>query len=122
MRAAGIAHGGAGRRRQAEPDRAHQAALHQHVGALERAAFAGGLPAAVLFASGSAVRGLLRLADPDLLDDCRRVPAICIGPRTSAVALDNGFRILGGSDTDDRTAEALAATTARLLAPVGVTT
>jgi len=46
--------------------------------------------AAVLFASGSAVLGLLRLAD----NDPRWVPAVTIGPATSEVARDRGFRVL----------------------------
>src|SRR5262245_6401183 len=45
--------------------------------------------AAVLFASGSAVRGLLRLAE----GDPRRLPAVTIGPATSAVARAEGFRV-----------------------------
>jgi len=46
--------------------------------------------AAVLFASGSAVLGLLRLAD----NDPRWVPAVTIGPATSEVARERGFRVL----------------------------
>ena len=45
--------------------------------------------AAVLFASGSAVRGLLRLAPRDP----RRLPAITIGPATTEVAVAEGFRV-----------------------------
>jgi uroporphyrinogen-III synthase len=47
--------------------------------------------AAVVFASGSAVRGLVRLGGPEV----RRLPAICIGPVTSAVARAEGFGIAG---------------------------
>jgi len=50
--------------------------------------------AAVLFASGSAVLGLLRLAD----DDPRWVPAVTIGPATSEVARDKGFRVLAQAE------------------------
>ena len=46
--------------------------------------------AAVVFASGSAVHGLLRLGG----DEVRRLPAICIGPVTSAVAGEEGFRVV----------------------------
>jgi len=46
--------------------------------------------AAVVFASGSAVLGLLRLAD----NDPRWVPAVTIGPATSGVARERGFRVL----------------------------
>ena len=45
--------------------------------------------AAVIFASGSAVRGLLRLADHDV----RSLPAVTIGPATSEVARREGFRV-----------------------------
>lgn len=56
-----------------------------------RAALADRELAAVVFASGSAVRGLLRLGGTE----ARRLPAICIGPVTSAVARAEGFRIVG---------------------------
>jgi uroporphyrinogen III methyltransferase/synthase len=46
--------------------------------------------AAVLFASGSAVRGLLRLA----VSDPRRLPAVTIGPATTAVARAEGFHVV----------------------------
>jgi uroporphyrinogen-III synthase len=45
--------------------------------------------AAVVFASGSAVRGLRRLAARDV----RRLPAVTIGPTTTEVARREGFRI-----------------------------
>lgn len=56
-----------------------------------RAALADAELAAVVFASGSAVRGLVRLGGAD----ARRLPAICIGPVTSAVARAEGFRVAG---------------------------
>jgi len=63
-----------------------------------RAAVAGALAdpdlAAALFASGSAVHGLLRLAD----HDPRRVPAITIGPATTAVAGREGFRVVAEAE------------------------
>jgi uroporphyrinogen III methyltransferase/synthase len=43
----------------------------------------------VVFASGSAVRGLLKLAE----GDPRRLLAVTIGPATTAVALEHGFRV-----------------------------
>jgi uroporphyrinogen-III synthase len=46
--------------------------------------------AAAVFASGSAVRGLVRLADRDPTG----LPAITIGPATSAVARAAGFRVV----------------------------
>lgn len=98
---------------------------------------------AVLFASGSAVRGLLSLAaaldapgvpgcgpvagptlsTSDHVGRVLAVPAICIGPETEHEARDRGFSILG---TADRQApEALARRTRALLtsnspAPQGV--
>jgi uroporphyrinogen-III synthase len=55
--------------------------------------------AAVLFASGSAVEGLLRLADPGA--DARRLPAITIGPATTAVARRHGFAVAAEAATRD---------------------
>jgi len=49
---------------------------------------------AVLFASGSAVRGLLRLA----ARDPRGLPAITIGPSTTAAAATEGFRVIAEAD------------------------
>jgi len=45
--------------------------------------------AAVIFASGSAVRGLRRLA----VREVRNLPAVSIGPATSEVARREGFRV-----------------------------
>ena len=45
--------------------------------------------AIVVFASGSAVRGLLRLAEIDP----RRLAAVTIGPVTTAAALEHGFTV-----------------------------
>jgi uroporphyrinogen-III synthase len=89
---------------------------------------------AVLFASGSAVRGLLSLAaaldaDPgssagsvDHVRRARALPAICIGSETEREARDCGFAILGTAD--HQTPEALAGLTRQLLtstpAPQGV--
>lgn len=50
--------------------------------------------AGVVFASGSAVLGLLRLAD----SDPRWVPAVTIGPATSGVARERGFRVLAEAE------------------------
>ena len=46
---------------------------------------------AVVFASGSAVRGYVKLGG------VRRVPAVTIGPRTTKVARDQGFTVAGES-------------------------
>ena len=82
---------------------------------LLRAALDGGPIAAVLFASGSAVRGLLALSAPEATDRCRTVPAICIGPGTAAVARDHGFQVIG--EAADRDIETLAGLAADLLRP-----
>jgi uroporphyrinogen III methyltransferase/synthase len=50
--------------------------------------------AAVLFASGSAVRGLLRLGGPE----ASRLRAVCIGPATSEVARREGFTVLAEAE------------------------
>lgn len=50
--------------------------------------------AAVVFASGSAVRGLLRLAGAE----ARRLPAVSIGPATSSVARREGFEVVGEAE------------------------
>lgn len=47
--------------------------------------------AAVVFASGSAVRGFVKLGGPITL------PAITIGPKTSTVAREAGFSVIGES-------------------------
>ena len=49
---------------------------------------------AVVFASGSAVRGLMELAGPQA-DRARRLKVFTIGPRTSAAARDHGFTVTG---------------------------
>jgi hydroxymethylbilane synthase len=86
-----------------------------------RAALARGTLEAVIFASGSAVRGLLRAAEPELTERCRAIPAICIGPATADEARAQGFRVLGMSDARD--AADLAERTAELIrGAVGVTT
>ena len=56
---------------------------------------------AVVFGSGSAVRGFIALGGSTAL------PAITIGPRTTAVARDLGFRVIAEAKT--QSAEALAA-------------
>jgi len=53
--------------------------------------------AAGVFASGSAVRGLLRLGG----DPARRLPAITIGPATTAVARAEGFAVAAEAATQD---------------------
>ena len=67
---------------------------------LLRAAFAGGRPSAVLFASGSAVRGYLAIAAAEGIDGAS-LPAICSGARTAAVARGIGLEVLASSVTPD---------------------
>ena len=55
----------------------------------------------VVFASGSAVRGLLRLAETDP----RRLLAVTIGPATTAAASEHGFRL--GAEAVRATVEGL---------------
>jgi len=50
--------------------------------------------AAAVFASGSAVRGLVLLGG----DAARRLPAITIGPATTEVALADGLRVVAEAD------------------------
>ncbi|HZU15065.1 MAG TPA: uroporphyrinogen-III synthase [Candidatus Dormibacteraeota bacterium] len=52
--------------------------------------------AAVVFASGSAARGLLRLAP-----EARRLPAVTIGPSTTAAARAEGFAVLAEAPRAD---------------------
>lgn len=72
----------------------------------------GGPLAAIVFTSGSTVRGLLELAGPELID-VRDIPAVCIGPETAIEAERAGFRVIGVSKTPD--ASTLAMTVARAL-------
>ena len=55
---------------------------------------------AVMFASGSAVRGLIELAG-DRADAARRLKVFTIGPKTSAVARQLGFKVTGEAQTQD---------------------
>lgn len=81
--------------------------------ALLRDAFAGERPAAVLFASGSAVRGLVSLGRGDEID-VTTVPAVCIGPETAREAARHGFEIAATASGPDP--NTLAATTVAALA------
>lgn len=82
--------------------------------ALLRAALGDGPFDAVLFASGSAVRGIVALGEA-VGWDARAVPAICLGPETAAEAHHVGFRVLG--EAPMQSADALAALAASLLHP-----
>jgi uroporphyrinogen-III synthase len=76
-------------------------------------ALAAGRPDAVVFASGSAVRGLVAVADA-IGRDVRSIPAICIGPDTCREATRHGFHVLATSTAPD--AATIAATAAAALA------
>ena len=80
---------------------------------LLRAAIEHGPIRAVLFTSGSTVRGLRSLGLAESID-VRSLPGICIGRETADEALGAGFRVLAVSPRPD--AAALAAATADALA------
>lgn len=67
---------------------------------------------AVVFTSGSTVRGLVTIARAEGLD-VASIPSVSIGPATAAAARDAGFSVLAISPAPE--ADALAATTARAL-------
>ena len=77
---------------------------------LLRRALTEGPIAAVVFTSGSTVRGLMTLAAAASVD-VTSVPAVCIGPETADVARAAGFRLVLVSPSPD--AAGLAATSAR---------
>jgi uroporphyrinogen-III synthase len=81
-------------------------------GALLRSALAPGRPDAVAFASGSAVRGLVAIAQAEQLD-VRCIPAVCIGSETAREAARCGFEVIATSATPD--ALSLAGTVAAAL-------
>jgi uroporphyrinogen-III synthase len=80
---------------------------------LLRRAVADGPIDAVVFTSGSTVRGLVALASAESLD-VTSIPSVCIGPETAADARRAGFPVLAVSVTPE--AAALATTTAAALA------
>jgi hydroxymethylbilane synthase len=80
---------------------------------LLRTAMADGPIAAVVFTSGSTVRGLVSLGHAESID-VRSLPAVCIGPETAAEARTAGFRILAVSPAPN--SAALAAATASAIA------
>ena len=77
------------------------------------AALAGAPPSAVVFASGSAVRGLIALATDGLADRVRAIPAVCIGPSTARAAEAAGFAVVGTAT--DRSTQALAVLASRIV-------
>jgi hydroxymethylbilane synthase len=79
--------------------------------AVLRDAVATGPLDAVLFTSGSTVRGLLGLADAIDLR-VADLPAVCIGRSTAATAREAGFRVVGVADATEVGALAVAAAAA----------
>lgn len=81
------------------------------------AALAGGRIDAVLFTSGSTVRGLVKLAQElgqdEAVSQVTGIPAICIGPETAREARRAGFLVLGQSPMQD--AASLARAAARII-------
>lgn len=82
--------------------------------ALLRRAIEAGRVDAVLFSSGSTVRGLVALAAAESLVDVTAIPAICIGPETAHEARRLGFHVL--AEAPSRGAQGLASATAEALA------
>lgn len=80
------------------------------------AALDGPRPDALVFTSGSTVRGLLTLAGDRRAADVRSIPAVCIGPGTAAEALRQGFRVAGQApmQTAVSLADVIAATLRRI--------
>jgi len=62
--------------------------------ALLAEALAGGRIDLVVLTSGSTARGLLALGGPEHAEAVRHIPAICIGPRTTADARALGFAVV----------------------------
>jgi len=81
---------------------------------LLRRALSDGPIAAVVFTSGSTVRGLVALGQYETID-VGSMPCVCIGPETADEARAAGFQVLAISPAPD--SAALAAATARALAP-----
>jgi hydroxymethylbilane synthase len=62
---------------------------------------------AITFASGSAVRGALQLAENGMREELLRTPAVCIGPTTAQVAVTAGFETV--READDPAIDSLVA-------------
>jgi hydroxymethylbilane synthase len=80
--------------------------------ALLREALTEGPIGAVLLASGSAARGLRKLARLERID-ISAIPAICIGPETASVAAEAGFHVAATAPSPDPAA--IAATVAAVI-------
>lgn len=84
-------------------------------GGLVAAALAGGPIGAIVFTSGSTVRGLATLARAAGVD-LGSIPAICVGPQTASAARAAGFRVAAVAPRPD--AAAIAAEVAAALIPI----
>jgi hydroxymethylbilane synthase len=73
--------------------------------------------AAVIFTSGSTVRGLIKLADAESID-VRSLPAVCIGPVTADEARSAGFDVIAVSPVPEAATLAQTAATALARQPV----
>lgn len=82
--------------------------------ALLRKAIADGPFEAVVLTSGSTIRGLMSLAQTEAVD-VLGIPAVCIGPETSAEARAAGFHVIGAASSQDTAALAAATATALTL-------
>jgi hydroxymethylbilane synthase len=91
--------------------RTHEAPERSRI--LLRRAVAAGPIDAVLFTSGSTVRGLIALGRDETIDVIA-MPSVCIGPETADEAHAAGFRVLAVAGTPD--SAALVAATVRALA------
>ena len=80
--------------------------------ALLRAALRDSTPAAVVFASGSAARGLVQLASGEALE-VRSIPAVAIGAETASAAREAGLAAIAVAGSPH--AEAVAAATPEAL-------
>jgi hydroxymethylbilane synthase len=83
---------------------------------LLRQAIAEGPVHAVVFTSGSTVRGLRSLAQSAGVD-VLTIPAVCIGPETASEARQAGFQVIGVASSQDADALAAATTSALTLQP-----
>ena len=68
---------------------------------------------AVLFTSGSTIRGLVGLAGAEYLEAVLAMPAICIGPETAQEARRHGYAVV--AEAPMQATETLAETAARVV-------
>jgi uroporphyrinogen-III synthase len=80
-------------------------------------ALAAGPISAIVFTSGSTVRGLAALARTAGVD-LTSIPAVCVGPRTAQAAVAAGFRVAAVAPSPD--AAVLAAEVGAVLEPISI--